>query len=122
MKKRVQYLCIALFSLIVSSSLAQATRAPLIPGQPDTTRVQVSVSFFIDDDAKDSAKSEKLAEETRQKLYKMAGHECDLLKSTVASECKLDSVNVNINRQQNYTPRREGFTATGMFSYRISPK
>ena len=52
----------------------------------------------------------------------MAGHECDLLKSAIASECNLDSVNVNINRQHNYNAARQGFTATGMFSYRISPK
>jgi hypothetical protein len=122
MKVRPGYLYIALFSLIVSPSLAQATRAPFIPKQPDATRVQVSVSFFIDDDAKDIAKSTKLAEETRQKFYEMAGHECELLKSTVASECKLDNVSININRQQNYAQKREGFTATGMFVYRISPK
>ena len=68
MKLRVEYLYIALFLLVASPSLAQATRAPLVPGQPGGTRVQVSVSFFIDDDAKDADKSAKLAEETRKIL------------------------------------------------------
>ena len=49
----------------------------------------------------------------------MAGRECALLEDTIAAECRLESVNVTINRQSGQV---EGFTISGQLGFRITRK
>lgn len=63
----------------------------------------------------------KAQENARRVLYDSAGRECELLKAVIASECRLESVNVNMNRTYgNQQP--EGFNANGSFAYRVMLK
>lgn len=118
-----------LSALVVVALLAQGTavaaQSPMQPRlTPDTSpndvRVQINVSFLIPGVADDSEGSLHAQEKARRSLYERAGRECELMKVTLASECRLQSVNVSINRQFNRAP--EGFLATGNFVYRITPK
>jgi len=116
-----------LLPIVVVALLAQgaaaAAQSPIQP-RPDAShndvRVQINVSFLIPGVADDSEASLEAQEKARRSLYERAGRECELMKVTLANECRLQSVNVSINRQFNRAP--EGFLATGNFVFRIVPK
>lgn len=106
-----------------SGSAQQITiqnRVP-VPEQKGEIRVQVNVSFFVPGAVNNTEASLKAQEDARKALYMSAGHECEVLKAALASECRIESVNVNINR--NYgQPQNEGFTANGSFGFRVTLK
>jgi hypothetical protein len=59
-------------------------------------------------------------ERARKALYDSASRECDVLRAAIAAECRLESINVNINR--NYGQQQEGFNVNGNFGYRVIMK
>lgn len=84
-------------------------------------RVQVSMNFFVNAPTNDSEASVQAQEKARRLLYDRAARECDVLKATLASECRLESVNVNMNR--NYGGAQpEGFNASGNFTFKVTTK
>jgi hypothetical protein len=91
-------------------------------GEPKgEVRVQVNMNFFVSAPTNDTEASVKAQENARRVLYDRAARECDLLKATLASECRLESVNVNMNR--NYGGSQpEGFNANGSFSFKVTLK
>jgi hypothetical protein len=91
--------------------------------QDGFVRVQSTVSFFVPGPSAESSEAEKLREKARQSIYATAARECDLLKATLASECRLESVNSNINSSRQYGPaQQEGFTINGTMTFRIALK
>jgi hypothetical protein len=114
----------ALVLLSVGGANAQTVVIQQRPGAPDQkneVRVQVNVSFFVPGTVNGTEASLKSQEQARQSLYESAGHECEVLKATLASECRLETLGVNVNR--NYgNPQNEGFTATGNFAYKVTLK
>jgi|SRR6185437_5507224 hypothetical protein len=94
---------------------------PNLSEQKGEIRVQVNVGFFVPGVVNGSEASLKSQEDARSALYRAAAHECEVLKAAIASECRVESLNVNINR--NYgQPQNEGFTANGSFGYRVMLK
>jgi len=92
--------------------------APELKGE---IRVQVNINFFVPGAVSNTEASLKAQEEARSALYRSAGHECEVLQAAIATECRIESVSVNINR--NYgQPQNEGFTANGSFGFRITLK
>ena len=84
-------------------------------------RVQVNMNFFVTAPTSDTQAAVKAQENARRVLYDSAGKECELLKAALASECRLESVNVNMNR--NYGNQQpEGFNANGSFSFKVTLK
>jgi hypothetical protein len=67
---------------------------------PREVRVQVSVNYSIPGPVGDSEDWMKAQESARKALYLVADRECTLLKETIASECRLESMNVNANRHR----------------------
>ena len=61
-------------------------------------------------------------------VYDRAGRECGVLLDTIAAECRLESIPLNLNRQ--VTPmaqmgqmgQAEGFMANGQLGFQITPK
>jgi hypothetical protein len=105
--------------------LARRTAEPveLQHHQDGFVRVQSAISFFVSGPSGDSSDAEKLREKARQSIYTTAARECDLLKATLASECRLESVNSNINSTRQYGPtQQEGFTVNGSMTFRITLK
>jgi hypothetical protein len=118
-------LVLASFALLASGSAEAQT--VVIQQRPDVVqpkneiRVQVNVSFFVPSVVSDSEASLKAQEQARRSLYETAAHECDVLRAVLASECRLESLSVNINRNFGQ-PQNAGFTATGNFAFKIMPK
>ena len=84
-------------------------------------RVQSNFNFFIPGPTGEGEEAQKLRERARRIVYEMAAHECDLLREVLASECRLESVNdniniININRQFQ---QQEGFNVNGSMSFQI---
>jgi len=84
-------------------------------------RVQVNISFFVPGAVNGSEASLKVQEDARRSLYHSAARECEVLRETIATECRLESLNVNINRTYG-APQNEGFTANGNFGFRVTLK
>lgn len=94
---------------------------PPAPEQKGEIRVQVTISFFVPGAVANTEASLKSQEDARSALYRSVGHECEVLRAAIAAECRIESVNVSINR--NYgQPQNEGFTANGNFGFRVTLK
>lgn len=62
------------------------------------------------------------AQETaRRQVYDLANKECTLLRDTIADDCKMESINVNVHRQQGQQPV-EGFNVNANIAYRVTLK
>lgn len=109
---------------LIGPSAAQQIVIQQRPGGSEPkgeVRVQVNMNFFVNAPTNDTEASVTAQENARRVLYDRAARECDLLKATLASECRLESVNVNMNR--NYGGSQpEGFNASGNFTFKVTLK
>lgn len=85
-------------------------------------QVNVSVSFFAPAAVDDSEASVKAQQRARRMLYENASKECDLLRATIATDCRLQRININVRTKPGYGRQPAGLNATGNFSYRITLK
>lgn len=87
-------------------------------------RVQISVNFFVPGPTNESEQSMALRDRASRAIYDMAVRQCEVLREKLADDCRLENVNVNINRQQQQFGGQvtEGFQVTGTLGYRISQK
>ena len=84
----------------------------------DQIRVQIGVNFFVPGPTNDSEEATKIRDRARRAVYEMASRECAVLEDTIAAECRLESINVNLNRQGGQ--QVEGFNAMGQLGFRIT--
>ena len=122
--RRALFLVAPLVLLLSGSGEAQQIviqNRPAPVEQKGDVRVQVSMSFFVPGVLGNSEASLKAQEDARSAIYRSAGRECDLLREVIASDCRLESVGVNINRTFGQ-PQGEGFTANGNFSFKVTLK
>ncbi len=87
-------------------------------------RVQLSVSFFVPGPANESEQAVALRDRASRAIYDMAARECEILREKLADDCRLESLNVNLNRQSQQLGGQqvEGFQAGGTLGYRITQK
>jgi hypothetical protein len=82
------------------------------------------VSFFVPGPADESAEAMALRDHARRSVYEMAARE--LLRDKLADDCRLESVNVNENRQFGPQfggqPQVEGFQVGGQLGFQITRK
>jgi hypothetical protein len=83
-------------------------------------RIQVSVNLLFPGPTGESEEAAKLRERARRSVYEMAAAECALVEQVLAKTCRLESVNVNINRQSG--GQVEGYMAGGNFVLRVTLK
>ena len=94
----------------------------------EPVRVSLSISMFVPAADDDSAQALKAQEDGRKMIYEAAAHECELLRSTIASDCRMESININVQRvpnNPNFNPnfgQRAGFNINGSMNYRIGVK
>lgn len=63
-------------------------------------RVQLSINFFVPGSTSEAGEEAgKVRGQARRIVYDMAAKECGVLQSAFAQDCRLEAVNVNINRQ-----------------------
>jgi hypothetical protein len=84
-------------------------------------RVQSNFNFFIPGPTGEGEEAQKLRERARRIVYEMAAHECDLLREVLASDCRLESVNdnINVNPVNRQFQQQEGFNVNGSMSFQI---
>ncbi|SRR5579871_2807949 len=88
--------------------------------QEGSVRVQSSVNFFVAGPTGEGEEAQKLRDRARLAVYEMAARECDLLRDVLAKDCRLESINSNINRQ--FGQQQEGFNVNGTMSLQITLK
>jgi hypothetical protein len=86
----------------------------------DPVRIQVGINSFFPGPTAESDDAIKLRERIRRAIYEMAAGECGLVQQVLAKTCRLESVNINLNRQPN--GQVDGYTASGNFVLRITLK
>jgi hypothetical protein len=115
----------ALVLLTIGGARAQTVVIQQRPSAPEhkgsEVRIQVNISFFVAGAVNSSEASLKIQEDARRALYQSAAKECEVLQSTIAGECRLEQVSVNMNRTfgQGQT---EGVNASGNFAYKVTLK
>lgn len=86
----------------------------------DQVRVQINITFVLPGAAGDGDESVKAQENARRMLYRIADRECGVLKETIASDCRLEAVNVNVNRIRNQAA--DTLNASANMTFRIQVK
>jgi len=112
-------LLIAAFALVATAGSAESS---MNRGQwQNQVRVSVSVNMFVAAPTDSSPQALIAQENARRKVYEVATRECAVLLDAMASDCRLENVNVNINRYQN-PQQPEGFTVGGNMTFRVTLK
>ncbi|AWL95157.1 MULTISPECIES: hypothetical protein [Bradyrhizobium] len=112
--------------VVIAPAKAQSQRVIAEQGggglrQEGSVRVQTSINFFVAGPTGDSEEAQKLRDRARRTVYEMAARECDLLREVLARDCRMESVNTNINRQ--FGPQQaEGFNISGSMGFQITLK
>ena len=98
-------------------------QSPMV-SSAEQVRIGVNVNVFVPAQGDDGEQALKAQEAGRKMVYELAGRECALLREVLASECRLKSVNVNIQRQNQFgnQSRADGFNVNGNIGFRIAPK
>jgi len=119
----------AFFGLVLLASAGAQTitiQRPqgLVDPNAGAIRVQISVNFFVPGPTNESEQAVALRDRASRTIYEMAARQCEVLRERLADDCRLESVNVNINRQQQQIAGQqvEGFQAGGTLGYRITQK
>jgi hypothetical protein len=98
----------------------------LLDKRDDQVRMQVTVNFFLAGPTGDSDEAAKLRDRATRAVYAMAGSECVLVEQSFAKACRLENVNVVLNRQvpgiAGLAGQSEGYLASGTFIMRATPK
>jgi hypothetical protein len=89
--------------------------------QEGLVRIQTNINFFLTGPTGEGEEAQNLRDKARRIVYEMAAHECDLLRETLAKDCRMESVNTNIGRQFGQQ-QQEGLTVNGSMSFQISLK
>ena len=85
-------------------------------------RISLGISMFVPSPGEESAKSLQAQEDGRKLVYEAAAHECEILRATIAADCQLESININvqrINANQNYAQKTDGYNINGSMNYRV---
>jgi len=124
-KRHFGFVLVAAFGLCPSGASAQdagsgrdRTQAGTEPRE-ELVRIQVNVNLFFAGPSGESEEAVKLRERVRRSIYEMAADECPLVEKVLAKTCRLESVNVGLNRQSGQT---EGYMASGNFVMRVTLK
>jgi len=88
--------------------------------QEGMVRVQNSVNFFVPGPTGEGEEAGKIRDRARRVIYGMAQRECDLLRETLARDCRLEAITVNLNRQ--FGQQAEGYMAAGNMTFQITLK
>lgn len=120
-------LSMILATLVGSGAVAQAPservvieRGAATARQDGMVRIQMSVQLFLPGPTDDGEEADKHRERARRALYSLASKECDVLRETIANDCRLEAFNINLNRQGS--GQAQGYAATGAMTFLITLK
>ena len=127
-QKMLRMACAAGLLCLIPLAGAGAQTFQRVPGPADSNaapiRVQFNVNFFVLGPGNDSEQATMLRDRASRSVYELAARECEVLREKLADDCRLESVNVNINRQQQQfgSQQAEGIQVSGQLGYRITQK
>jgi hypothetical protein len=127
---------IPVLATVLAANFATAATAEIVirspnevPGTPaaaDQARITVNLNTFVPAPSDNTDQAQKAEESGRRTVYEFAEHECAILRDTIASECRLESINVNMQRiapSPNFVQARpDGFNINASMNFRIAPK
>jgi hypothetical protein len=109
---------------IVINPNRQGMPPPLPATQP--IRISLSVNMFVPTPGDDSAQALKAQEDGRKMIYQAAARECDVLRDVIAKDCRLESININVQHvpaNQNFNGAKvDGYSINGNIGFQIEPK
>lgn len=109
----------AAFLLLAAPASAQTTGQANTLRQDAPVRIQSSTNFFLPGPTGDGDDAQRLRDKARRTIYEMAARECDLVREVIARECRMESVNVNIGRQNYGSHQPDGYTVNGSMNLQI---
>lgn len=110
-------------ALALTATAASADTMTARGQQYAPVHVSVAVNFYVNAPTDGSAAALKAQADARRTVYEAATHECAVLLDTMASDCRLEQLNVNINVNRNYNPQiGEGFTVSGNMRFIVTLK
>lgn len=118
-------LCINAASAQTIGVIADKARVAPIATLEAPVRVSLGINMFVPASDGDTAQALKAQEDGRKMIYEAAVHECEVLRASIAGDCHLESININVQRVsagQNYAQRTDGYNISGSMSYRIGVK
>lgn len=127
----ISALAIALTAILATAASAEivirtSNDTPAAPVAADQVRITINLNTFVPAQTDNSDQSQKAEESGRRTVYEFADHECAILRDTIASECRLESINVNMQRvapNLNFPQARpDGFNINSTINFRIVPK
>jgi hypothetical protein len=131
MTKRTAILAATAFcALLTTSAVAQTNmlksgndNGVTPPHQDAPIRVQSSVNLTLPGPTNDGEDAQKLRDRAKRMVYDMAAHECDLLRETLAKDCRLEAVSSNVSGgRQNYGQQVDGYNVNGQLTLVVTPK
>ena len=84
-------------------------------------RVQTSINLFMPGPSGEGEAATQLRDRARRAIYEMAARECGLVEDVMARTCRLEAINVNINRQMG-SGMGEGYMVGGNITMMITLK
>lgn len=118
-------LCVSAASAQTIGVIADKARVAPIATLEAPVRVSLGINMFVPASDGDTAQALKAQEDGRKMIYEAAVRECEVLRASIASDCHLESININVQHvsaHQNYGQRADGFNISGSMSYRIGVK
>jgi cyanophycinase-like exopeptidase len=119
------FVAIALLALAASTTAERTATAQDAgaerAGRISVLRVQSTVSLFVPGNQGSLDEQKAAGESGRRAVYEMAARECQVLVEVFRADCKLVSVNVNVNAQTR-TPGSEGLAVNGTIAYELTSK
>jgi hypothetical protein len=123
-------------TILLAANFAPAASAEIVirspnevigaPAAADQARITVNLNTFVPAPSDNSDQAQKAEESGRRTVYEFAEHECVILRDTIASDCRLESINVNIQHvapSPNFAQARpDGFNINATMNFRIAPK
>jgi len=114
------------FAAAASVLLIGPVEAQTVPadGQGMPVRVQTTLSFFMSGSGAEDELPQKL-DQARKIVFQLATRECELLRSTIAKDCKLESVNSNVRQIEGRQPQIQqptGYNVSGTIQSTVSLK
>jgi hypothetical protein len=107
--------------LLTAPATAQTVGQSLGSRQDTWVRVQTNFNFVVAGPKGDSDEAQRSRDSARRAIYQMAARECDLLRETLAKDCRLESVTSNIG-QQFGQQQPDSYNVNGSMSFSITVK
>jgi hypothetical protein len=105
------------FLFLLAMTLGASAQSTVSPGE---VRVVVNVNYSVPGPFGDGDDAIKVQENARRVLYSVADRECAVLRETLATECRLEAVNVNVNRQRH--SQQDLLNANASMTFRVRLK